>query len=406
MSKANRLYAIVMAGGNGKRLHPLTASRSKPALRFGTDHRVIDFVLANLRNSGVRHASLLVQHEAQGLVEHVTHHWPGAGDMAITAAASRPSSPYRGTADAVYQNLHLIEQQGADLVAVFGADHIYRMDVRQMVAFHLDNDADVSISALPVGLEQARDFGVLEVDRAGRISAFHEKPREPRPAPDRPGHALASMGNYIFKASVLRQALCEAHAAGETDFGHHVLPRLSQCGKVFAYDFATNVVPGIAAHEEAAYWRDVGTIDAYFEAHMDTLGSSPRFQPDNPAWPMGMGRPSPRPALVVGGQSRASRFGRGARIGNACLDHAVVGCHARVESDATLERCILFDGTSVGRAAKLRNVIVDEGNAVPAGEVIGYDPVQDRRRFPVSDAGVVVVPRDHYAAGRLLAAHG
>ena len=399
------VHAYVMAGGLGTRLRPLTSDQCKPALPFGADHRVIDFVLANLRNSGVAHADLLVQFEPGSLIQHVRRHWwcHGAAvqGLAIDVASARPGSGpagYRGTADAVHQNLFRLQAQDDDPVLVFGADHVYRMDLRAMLAFHRDTRADVTVATLPVPLAEAPSFGIVEVDGSSRAIAFHEKPRQPRPMPGRHGQALASMGNYCFRASVLRQALAHCIAEGQFDFGQHVLPLLLATHRVMAYDFHGNTVPGLADDEEAGSWRDVGTLDAYFDAHLDTLGPSPRFRLDNPLWPLRPPQAAATPARATGTCLTHARLGGGAVVECAQLHQVVVGRNARVAPGAVLERTLLLDGAVVGEGARLRNVIVDRDNRIPPGERIGFDTERDAR-FPRSAGGILVVPRGHFAAG-------
>jgi glucose-1-phosphate adenylyltransferase len=282
-----------MAGGQGSRLQPLTAARSKPSVPFGSRYRIVDFVLSNLINSQIRTIYLLVQYKSQSLIEHVRKAWtisPLLQDQFVTVVPPQMrvgESWFQGTADAVNQNINLLEEHGPDFVVVFGADHIYRMDVSQMVDFHKERDADVSIAALPVPLDEAKSFGVIAADAEGRIQGFQEKPAKPQPMPDDPSSAHASMGNYVFSTKVLIDALQEAQRAGETDFGNHVLPRLLAAGqRLFAYDFANNVIPGIKPYERRVYWRDVGGIDAYFNAHKDVLGAEPVFDAFNPDWPI------------------------------------------------------------------------------------------------------------------------
>lgn len=405
------VHAFVMAGGLGQRLQPLTADQCKPALPFGADHRVVDFVLANLRNSGVGQVDLLVQYAPGSLIQHVRRHgWsrPGADQrFQIDVAPPRPSSGppgYRGTADAVHQNLFRLDARDDAPVLVFGADHIYRMDVRPMLAFHHDTRADVTVATLPVPLAEASSFGIVEVDRSSRAVAFHEKPRQPRPMPGRHGQALASMGNYCFRAGALREALAHCIAEGQFDFGQHVLPLLLSTHRVMAYDFHTNTVPGLAEDEEAGYWRDVGTLDAYFDAHLDTLGPSPRFRLDNPQWPLQPPQAPHTPARAAGSTLSHARLGSGAVVDRAQLHQAVVGRGARVGSSAVLERALLLDGVVVGTGARLRNVIVDRDNVIPPGECIGFDPEHDAARFPRSARGIVVVPRGCFAAAAVPAA--
>ena len=274
---------MVMAGGQGSRLKPLTEKRSKPAVPFGSRYRIVDFVLSNLVNSGIFSIYLLVQYKSQSLIEHIRNAWtlsPLFSNQFVTVVPPQMREGetwFRGTADAICQNLNLIESQHPDLVLVFGADHIYRMDVNQMIDFHLERDADVTVAALPVPVEQSPNFGIIAADADGRIRDFQEKPRQPAPMPGDATRAYASMGNYLFTASCLVRALRAAHKHGETDFGASVLPRMLGSKRLFAYDFSRNRVAGIKSYEEHAYWRDVGTIDAYYEAHRDVLGAEPRL---------------------------------------------------------------------------------------------------------------------------------
>jgi len=399
------VHAFVMAGGVGARLRPLTADQCKPALPFGADHRVVDFVLANLHNSGIGQADLLVQYEPGSLIQHVRRTWwqhgPAQRRFRVEIAPPRPGSGacgYRGTADAVHQNLFRLDAREDEPVLVFGADHVYRMDVRPMIAFHRDTRADVTVATLPVPLDAASSFGIVEVDEQARAIAFHEKPRHPRPMPGRQGQALASMGNYCFRAGVLRQALAQCIAAGEFDFGQHVLPRLLATHRVMAYDFHAHRAPGLADDEEVGYWRDVGTLDAYFEAHLDTLGPSPRFRLDNPLWPLMPAQGAQPPARAAGSRLSHARLGSGCVVDRALLQQAVAGRASHVGPGAVLERTLLLDGVVVGEGARLRNAIVDRDNVIPPGECIGFDAERDAARFPRSAGGIVVVPRGHFAA--------
>lgn len=396
-----------MAGGEGTRLHPLTADRCKPAVPFNGKHRVVDFVLSNLINSHIYSVYLLVQYKSQALIEHVRQLWTMARfipeHFVTVVPPQMRNGPdwFQGTADAVYQNLHLITTHGPDLVAVFGADHIYRMDVRQMIQAHLDTRADVTVATLPVPMEQCRSFGIVETDADSRIREFIEKPPSARAMPGRPGHVLASMGNYIFSTDVLVEGLERAHELGESDFGKHVLPRMVKTHRLQAYDFSTNVIPGLAEHEEPGYWRDVGTIDAYFAAHLDTLGVRPRFRMTNPHWPIYASSDPSESAQIEGGVISRSVVGSGCIINGAVLDHAMLRRAVHIEPDASVDHCVVMDRCVIGRGARLRRVILDQDNFVPPGEVIGHDRARDRERFPVSEGGVTVVPRGYFrAAGR------
>ena len=404
LSQAPTTLAFVMAGGEGTRLHPLTADRCKPAVPFNGKHRVVDFVLSNLINSHIYSVYLLVQYKSQALIEHVRQLWTLARfipeHFVTVVPPQMRNGPdwFQGTADAVYQNLHLIATHGPDLVAVFGADHIYRMDVRQMIQAHVDARADVTVATLPVPLAQCSSFGIVETDIDSRIREFIEKPPSTRAMPGRPGHALASMGNYIFSTDVLIDGLQRAHELGESDFGKHVLPRMVKTHRLLAYDFSSNLIPGVAEHEEPGYWRDVGTIDAYFAAHLDTLGATPRFRITNTEWPIYASPDPSESALIEGGIIRRSVVGSGCVIHGSVLDHAMLRRAVRIEADAALDHCIVMDRTVIGRGARLRHAIVDQDNHVPPGELIGHDPVRDRERFHVSEGGIVVVPRGYFRA--------
>jgi glucose-1-phosphate adenylyltransferase len=286
-----KVLALILAGGNGARLHPLTAEHAKPALPFAAGYRIVDFVLSNLVNSGISSIYVLAQYKPRSLVEHISAVWAPWRDgerfiEVLLPETNGEAGSFKGTADAVYQNLHLIERHRPDLVAVFAADHIYRMDVRQMVSFHQHNAAEVSIAAVPVPLEEGTEFGIIVTAQNGRVEEFQEKPERPVPIPDDPNRAYASMGNYLFNPRVLVALLEEASRRGDTDFGSHIMPRLpGRCG-AFAYDFANNKIPGIRPHEERGYWRDVGTLDAYLAAQRDVLDPMPRFNLENPQWPI------------------------------------------------------------------------------------------------------------------------
>lgn len=286
-----RVLAIVLAGGNGTRLHPLTAERAKPAVPFAAGYRLVDFVLSNLVNSGIVSIYVLAQYKPRSLVEHIRTAWAPwqVGERFIEVVLPEDgevAGSFRGTSDAVYQNLQLIEQHRPDLVAVFAADHVYRMDVRQMVSFHQQNDAAVTVAAMPVPIEEGTQFGIIATASDGGIEEFHEKPERPTPIPHDPSRAYASMGNYLFDPKVLVALLEEANRRGDTDFGRHIMPRLRGRCRAFAYDFTSNTIPGIQAYEERSYWRDVGTLDAYRAALRDVLDPVPRFSLENPEWPI------------------------------------------------------------------------------------------------------------------------
>jgi len=314
-----RVTAFVMAGGEGTRLRPFTRDCPKPALPFARRYRIIDFVLSNLYNSMIRSVYVLLQYRPESLLKHLAENWgfarsaPGELLEAVLPRGDGPRGGFKGTADAVRQNLHLVEAGRPDAVAVFAADHVYRMDVRQMLAFHEARAADATVAAVPVPVGEASAFGVICADTAGRILGFQEKPDAPAPMPGKPGYAFASMGNYLFRPEVLREVLEAAAARGEYDFGQHVLPRMIGTHRVYAYDFSRNLIPGVKPHEERAYWRDVGTVEAYRSAHRDLRGPQPRFSLDNAEWPIYPGeRPGTAAARRRGVISRAVR---GAGVG-------------------------------------------------------------------------------------------
>ena len=395
----SEVLAMVLAGGEGSRLQPLTAGRSKPAVPFAGGTRIVDYVLSNLINSRMVAIYLLVQYKSQSLIEHVHTSWslspviPGHFITIVPPQMREGPTWFQGTADAIYQNLNLIERHDPEVVAVFGADHVYRMDVRQMLAFHRERRADVTVAALPVPVERASAFGIIGTDAEGRIREFLEKPAAPPEMPGRPGMAYASMGNYLFGTRVLMAALEEAREQGGTDFGRHVLPRLVGNRRLYAYDFATNSVPGVKPYEEPGYWRDVGSLDAYFEAHRDLLGAEPRFDAFNPFWPIQSGSYVGPVARVLGGTIDNSMIASGSRIESAVVRNSVLRYEVRIDAGAEVEDCVIMDHVHVKRGARLRRAIVDRYNVIEEGERIGFDAAADARRFTVSPGGVVVVPR-------------
>jgi glucose-1-phosphate adenylyltransferase len=390
---------MVMAGGEGTRLYPLTEQRSKPAVPFGGRYRIVDFVLSNLVNSGILSIYLLVQYKSQSLIEHVRRGWlmaPNAPRQFVTVVPPQMrvgSDWFQGTADAVYQNLNLIYDNHPDIVAVFGADHIYRMDICQMLEFHDGHKADVTVAALPVPLEEARSFGVIVAGEDGRIREFLEKPENPVPIPADPRRAYASMGNYLFNAEVLIDALRKAHGEGQHDFGRHILPKLKDTHRVFAYDFASNRVPGVKPYEEHAYWRDVGTIDAYFEAHQDLLGKEPRFDLFNPQWPIHSGPYQGPVANIIDGEIISSKIGAGTLVKGARVRNCVIRREVMLEPGVELEDCIIMDYSVIRRGSRLRRAIVDRYNVIEEGSRIGYDLARDRERYHVTESGIVVLHR-------------
>ncbi len=408
-----KTVGMVLAGGKGSRLHPLTARRTKPAVPFGSKYRIIDFALNNMINSGIYGIFVLTQFKAQSLTEHIQRNWRfGAflDDHFITLAPAQMylfeelgAEWYRGTADAIYQNLHLIDDDSVDLLAIFSGDHIYKMDISHMIDYHLEKQADVTIAAYPTPVAEASRFGVLQVDGDFRITEFQEKPAQPNPMPSSPGHALASMGNYIFSRHVLLELLNEDARNRESmhDFGHDVLPAALAAGRrLFAYDFARNPIPGQDGPN--TYWRDVGTLDSYHEANMDLVAVQPEFDLYNEAWPLRTSAEFSPPAKFVHdedgrrGQAFNSLLAGGVIISGATVRESVLARRVRVTSWATVERSVLLDNVHVGRSCRIRNSIIDKNVVIPDGTEIGMDIEKDRQRgFVVTDNGVVAVPKGY-----------
>jgi len=395
--KQPKILAIVMAGGEGSRLSPLTSENSKPSLPFGSRYRIVDFVLSNLLNSNIQAIYLLVQYKSQSLIEHVRKAWvvsPMRNEEFVTVVPPqmmRGGDWFMGTADAVYQNLNLIQLHHPDLVLVFGADHVYRMDLQQMVDFHYERASEVTVAALPVPLADASGFGVIAADHAGRVSEFQEKPANPAPMPSDPTRAYASMGNYLFDTKILVQALEEANQRGEHDFGQHVLPKLKETHRLFAYDFATNKVPGAKAYEELGYWRDVGTLDAYFEAHQDLLGLTPRFDVFNPQWRIFSSNYQGPVARLIKADVDNSVIAAGSLVQQAKISNSIIRREVIIEEDVVIEDCVIQDYVWIKRGARLRRAIIGQYNVIEAGSRIGHDPEADRQRYSVTAGGITVV---------------
>lgn len=396
-----RILGMILAGGKGDRLFPLTKARSKPAVPFAGKHRIIDFVLSNFINSGIYAVYVLVQYKSQSLIEHLRSAWrwriaSGLKDTFITVVPPQQrwgENWYQGTADAIYQNLNVIRDFRPDLVAIFGADHIYRMDINQMVAFHLENAAEVTVAALPVPLMEAKSFGVIQVDQSQRILGFEEKPAQPKPMPNDPTRAYSSMGNYLFDTELLVQTLLEdSRRSTEHDFGRTIIPELFSQRRVFAYDFLKNDVPGVKPYEEHGYWRDVGTLRAYWEAHMDLLGATPKFDLQNGDWRLlGEVYDGP-PARVVEGDVRDALIGEGSHIEGARVARSVLGRGVRIERGAEVEDSVVMDFAEIGAGAKLKRALVDRFNVIPA-EVILDGSATDEWRFFRDPSGLIVLER-------------
>jgi glucose-1-phosphate adenylyltransferase len=400
---------MVMAGGRGKRLYPLTRDRAKPAVPFGGKYRIIDFVLSNFINSGIYSIYVLTQFKAQSLVEHLQEGWQVGSllrDYFVTPVPAQMRSGvdwYRGTADAVYQNVHLIKRPNPKSVAVFGADHVYKMNIRQMAEGHWQKNADVTIATLPVRIEEASQFGVMEVDNDWRVLGFEEKPAKPKPIPGEPDWALVSMGNYIFETKLLVEALEHDTAKTQSshDFGLDVIPELLKAGrKLFAYDFRTNRIPNIAKGEEPSYWRDIGTVDAFFEANMELREVNPSLNLYNRSWPIRTVSYSDPPAKFVfdeegrRGTALNSIVAEGTIITGSVVRDSVIGRNVFIHSYSTIEDAIIMNRVEIGRGCRLRRVILDKNVYIPPGTEIGYDADKDRERYFATKSGIVVIPRE------------
>jgi len=394
-----KVLAFVLAGGKGERLFPLTAFRSKPSVPFGGRYRIVDFVLSNLVNSHIYSIYLLVQYKSQSLIEHVRMHWGLSSVVKDHFVAVVPPQMrmgpewFQGTADAVFQNVSLIQQHDPSLVIIFGADHIYRMDIRQMIDFHLKNNAYVTVAARPVPLHLASSFGVIMCDDTKRIIGFQEKPKKPSPMPGDPSRAYGSMGNYIFNKDVLLEALGKAQRKKQHDFGAHVIPDLVETGKVYAYDFETNSIPATMPYEEKGYWRDVGTISAFFEAHMDMLGENPLFELDNKSWPIHPSGYEGPASKILRGDIRNSVIAEGCTIRKAKIRNSFLRNSVIIENDVSVEDCLIMDHVILKKGCKLKNVIIDKMNVIDEGVELGFDPAKDRFRCHIDTSGIAIVPR-------------
>jgi glucose-1-phosphate adenylyltransferase len=398
------VFGIVLAGGEGKRLMPLTRDRAKPAVPFGGHYRLIDFALSNLVNAGYLRIAVLTQYKSHSLDRHVTTTWrlsPLLGNYVTPVPAQMRRGPhwYQGSADAIYQSLNLIGDERPDYVCVFGADHIYRMDPSQMLRQHIESGAGVTVAAVRAPKDQASEFGVIETEAGtSRISAFLEKPREVKGLSDAPHQVYASMGNYIFTASVLVDAVKTdaADNASKHDMGGNIIPMLVDEGGAHVYDFSTNKVPGTTERDHA-YWRDVGTLDAYYDSHLDLVSPHPIFNLYNMEWPiLSWIEPLPPAKFVHDQEGRVghavdSMISPGVIISGAEVRRSILSPGVRVHSYAQVEGSVLMHGVEIGSNAVVRNTIIDKFVMVPEGAQIGVDLDIDRSRFTVSQGGVVAI---------------
>ena len=405
-----RVLGIVLAGGKGTRLYPLTRERAKPAVPFGGKYRIIDFVLSNFVNSGIYSVYVLTQFRSQSLLQHLSEGWQFSGllksHFIINVPAqmrSEKESWYQGTADAIFQNINLVEQSNPDFVAIFGGDHIYRMNIASMIDFHRAKNAEVTVAAIPVPRQQAIEFGVIEANDDSRIMAFHEKKADAPTMPGDPARVYASMGNYIFSTRTLLDLLIadakESHS--RHDFGMDILPKLAGTAPMYAYNFETNRIPG-EAEDSAPYWRDVGTIDAFYEANMDLNHVKPDLNLYNREWPVrSTSYPDPPAKFVFDednrrGEALDSIVSGGCILSGGLVRKSVLGRGVRVHSGAQVENCVIMDNCDIGRRAKLRRAILDKNVRIPTDTTVGYDLHADRARgWHVTDSGIVVIGRQH-----------
>jgi glucose-1-phosphate adenylyltransferase len=405
-----KVLSMILAGGEGTRLLPLTAERAKPAVPFGGRYRIIDFVLSNFVNSGLLRIKVLTQYKSESLNGHLSRGWHLSTMLdqyiePVPAQQRIGKEWYRGSADAIYQNINLITDEEPDVVCVFGGDHVYKMDVGQMLDFHFDVGAELTVAAIPVPVNESKQFGVIEVDHNWRMIGFEEKP-DPSVAkqiPGQPGLCLASMGNYIFSAEALvREVVSDASREGSVhDFGRNIITNMFPSSPVYVYDFMRNDIPGVE-EKERGYWKDVGTLDTYWQSSMDLIAITPVFNLYNRRWPIRTAPNSAPPAKFVFSDPSGHRQGfatdsmvsEGCIISGGRIDRSILGPGVRINSFSWVEESILFDGVDIGRHARIRRAIVDKDVRIPAGMEIGYDHEADRRRgLTVSEGGVVVVPK-------------
>ncbi len=403
-----KLLAMILAGGEGRRLDPLTRERAKPAVPFGGRYRIIDFVLSNFANSGILKMKVLVQYKSESLNAHIQRGWRLTALLneyvEIVPAQMRVGPKwFEGSADAIYQNLNIITDEEPAYTFVFGADHVYRMDVRQMLEFHLDKKADLTVAAIPVLVKDAHEFGIIEVDADGRMVGFVEKPKDgARTMPGDPTRCLASMGNYLFATDALVQEILRdaGDPASAHDFGKSIVASMHQRKRVFVYDFAKNTVAG-QSEKERGYWRDVGSLDAYFQANMDLVAVDPIFSLYNAHWPIYTIQHNQPPVKFVFNNARENRVGRatdslvseGCIISGGHVHHSILSPRVRVNSYAYVEDSILFEDVNIGRHCRIRRAIVDKHVDIPPHTTIGYDLERDRKHFHVTESGIVVIPK-------------
>ena len=396
----SKVLAMVLAGGRGERLYPLTRDRAKPAVPFGAIYRIIDFSLSNCLNSDIRRIYALTQYKSISLHRHIQLGWnilsTSLGEFIEVIPAQQRINEhwYQGTADAIFQNIYTLQEERPDLILILSGDHIYKMDYRKMVNFHVEKKADLTVAAIRMDRGLSREFGVTEVDRDWRIIGFEEKPEEPKTIPGDLEGILASMGIYVFNTEILVRRLIEDARSDSThDFGKDVIPAMIGKDQVFAFDFRQG------DQGRTGYWRDVGTIDAYFEANMDLVAVSPQLNLYDPEWPIfNYQSPYPPAKTVLEEEGRMgtainSILSNGCIISGGSVKRSVLSPRVMVHSYAEVEDCILLEGVDVGRHAKIRKTIIDKEVQIPTGMEIGYHLDEDAKRFTVTGSGIVVVPK-------------
>lgn len=388
------ILGMVMAGGIGTRLHPLTQERTKPSVPFGGKYRIIDFALSNFINSDIYSIYVLVQYKSQSLIEHIRTTWRQQGVLSkhfitvVPPQMRREKEWYRGTADSIHQNINLIYDFKPQLVAIFGGDHVYRMNIKDMIDYHIRKKSDLTIAVTPIPAKSASEFGVLSVDDKGRVTKFQEKP-----VLTGDNTVLASMGNYIFNANFLIETL-EKSAATDHDFGKDIIPSIiDKKGAVYAYDFSQNRIPNLQKYESQYYWRDVGTILSYWQAHMDLLGHEPKLDLNNQSWPIYASNLNSPPAYISDSHIDNSLICEGSYVCNAVIKNSILGRSVKVEDGCVIEDSIIMDYTHIKKFSSIKRTIVDRFNVINRNTKIGYDLKEDKENFFVSPEGIVVVGR-------------
>jgi len=396
-----RTLAIVLAGGQGERLYPLTKDRAKPAVPFAGNYRIIDFTLSNVANSGLRTIDILTQYKSHSLQRHLRLGWNifnfelGESLEVIPPQQRMATIWYRGTADALFQNIYILERVRPEYVIILSGDHIYKMNYARMLEYHLAKKADLTVACIEVNRDEARRFGIMQVNEESKIIEFDEKPQDPKPMPGKPNSYLGSMGVYIFNTEELvRQVIADAKRPGtDHDFGRNIIPAMIRSRKVFVFNFADAAVGEV-------YWRDIGTLDAYWHASMDLLGPNPPFELADPAWRMRTYREQHPPARIISTEGSGSGIVTNSLISDGVVinDARVTGCvispRVTIQNGASIEGSVIMSGTTIGAGAKIRNTIIDKNVRIPAGAEIGFDPDSDRRHFTVTDSGLVVIPKE------------